>query len=1452
MPSFIARQHNEWLSLLEISGPFLSMPVLERVFPDGLDAVEGDLRHRLRSAYEQWVREQDVGGIDVAVHTAWMRFVLEKVLGMQRQAGNNSHTLSLLREGTTIPAHLSKRFDEHGGITLAPDYALCDPSDQGRLLVTSYFAEQRLDGPLPHQQWPASPKDGMVDLLRYTGVTLGLVTNGEQWMLIYAPPHETTSFISWYAHLWLEEPLTLRALRSLLHQHRFFSVAEQETLERLLAESVDFQQEVTDQLGYQVRRAMAVLIRSLNHIDRDRQRFLLRDMEPEKLYEAALTVMMRLVFLLFAEERQLLPLGERLYDENYAASTLLSQLQEVSSKQTEAFLEQKCDAWSRLLSLFRVVHDGISHQDLSLRAYDGRLFDPDRFPFLEGRLPGTSWREVEAQPLPINNRTVLHLLHALQYLQVKGSGGVEARRLSFRSLDIEQIGHVYEGLLDHTARRASSPVLGLTVKGMGRKYVEEHKEEGVEIPLSRLEDCLQTKGEDGLFALLSDVTGHTRERLKRDFATLPDAHRLDRLRAACENDETLFQRVKPFAGLLRTNSFEEPVVILPGSFYMTSGTDRRTTGTHYTPRTLTRPMVEYTLEPLVFSGPAEGLDKPDWRLHTPVELLNLKVCDMAMGSGAFLVESCRYLARRLVEAWEQVEMRYPRPVTITPEGTEATGKLGEIIVPIDPTEREALARRLIAERCLYGVDKNSLAVEMAKLSLWLITLSKDRPFTFLDHALRAGDSLLGVNLEQLQTFSMEAGSKDVEGFTLEWIAAEIEPALLYALEKRAELRAIPDDDLALIERKKKLLAEAEQAMAIVRLGADILILTTLASYSKQSVVKNAEYFRNSYENLLREYRATRNLPPQDIAVLRVQNALRDMRKTITDLLEKRTPFHWFLELPEAFLTVEDGHISNGKAHGFDALVSNPPFQGGSRITGPLGTDYRLYLIDNIAFGKRGNADISAYFFLRATGLVRANGQCALLATNTIAQGDTRKVGLDQITSQGWTIPRALASVKWPGTANLEVAQVWLRFGIWKGQYLLEDKPVTGISTYLTSSEVASSKPYTLLANAEKSYLGSYVLGAGFILQPEDAQNLIGKDSRNKEILFPYLGGKDLYSSSDYSAIRWVINFFDWPLTIAETYADCIQIIREKVKPERDLITYSKNAKEKWWQYERSRPELYGKIEGMKRILVKAQVSETWGWLFVPNGMVYDQKLIVFVFAEYNDFALLQSTIHWAWASLQGLTLRLDMTYTPSSCFETFPFPLDTAALESIGQRYYQHRQSIMQARQEGLTATYNRFHNPRESAADIQQLRELHREMDEAVAAAYGWQDLELGHSFHETKQGTRYTISEEARREVLGRLLKLNHERYAQEVAAGLHEKGTKAGKVLGKRGGGKGQRKVTNIAAARENRNHGPQEGNGGQRKVAESRAEYRISGEIVQQPTLFNDETITQRSLFDETVE
>ena len=157
------------------------------------------------------------------------------------------------------------------------------------------------------------------------------------------------------------------------------------------------------------------------------------------------------------------------------------------------------------------------------------------------------------------------------------------------------------------------------------------------------------------------------------------------------------------------------------------------------------------------------------------------------------------------------------------------------------------------------------------------------------------------------------------------------------------------------------------------------------------------------------------------------------------------------------------------------------------------------------------------------------------------------------------------------------------------------------------------------------------------------------------------------------------------------------------------------------------------------------------------------------------FAVLQSTCHEQWSRESGSTLETRMRYTPSDCFETFPFPDSTTGLDDHGKRYYVHRQSIMLARQEGLTKTYNRFHNPEEHAEDIATLRRLHIEMDHSVAAAYGWAELAFDHGFHQTKQGLHYTISEPARREVLGRLLALNHARYAEEVRLGLHDKGAK-----------------------------------------------------------------------------
>jgi hypothetical protein len=290
----------------------------------------------------------------------------------------------------------------------------------------------------------------------------------------------------------------------------------------------------------------------------------------------------------------------------------------------------------------------------------------------------------------------------------------------------------------------------------------------------------------------------------------------------------------------------------------------------------------------------------------------------------------------------------------------------------------------------------------------------------------------------------------------------------------------------------------------------------------------------------------------------------------------------------------------------------------------------------------------------------------------------------------------------------------------------------------------------------------------------------------------------LNSRYDQSPSRWVINFFDRPLDrasakegysgkVASDYPDCIKIIEERVKPERQrrkpdgTFVLRKPLPQRWWQYADKRPALYAAIAGLERVLVKTQVSPTWAFEFVPNGIVFDQKLVVLC---DNPLGLLQSSIHWAWALEFGSTLgKTTYNYTPTDCFETFPFPESVDSLTGNGIRYQEFRHEIMLTRQEGLTKTYNRFHDQGEMSEDIAQLRALHVEMDKAVAAAYGWSDLDLGHGFHDTKQGVRYTISESARRVVLDRLLTLNHQRYEEELRTGLHEKKAK-GKSSGQRG--------------------------------------------------------------------
>ena len=396
------------------------------------------MRKHVRQAYDEWREAVDTEDPDCdTLHQAWIDFVLKRVLELDEDGEED-----VLKPRSSMPESLAVSFPEHD-VTLRPDYVVVDAQNDDRplMFVAVYPPEADLGAPVKGDRWAASRADRMVELCRARDMRLGLVTNGERWMLVDAPVSGITSFASWYARLWGQEPLTLQAFVNLLGIRRFF-VDDSERLPTLLDESLKLQDEVTDALGEQVRRAVEVLVQALDRADVDRNRELLAAVEPPELYEAALTVMMRIVFLLSAEERGLLLLDDESYQAFYAVSTLRMQLR----AESEEILERRQDAWSRLLAIFRAVYGGMEHEALKLPALGGSLFDPDRFSFLEGRAKGTNWKIHPAAPLPIDNRTVLLLLDAVQLFQ--------GRTLSYRALDIEQIGYVYEGLLERTVARA--------------------------------------------------------------------------------------------------------------------------------------------------------------------------------------------------------------------------------------------------------------------------------------------------------------------------------------------------------------------------------------------------------------------------------------------------------------------------------------------------------------------------------------------------------------------------------------------------------------------------------------------------------------------------------------------------------------------------------------------------------------------------------------------------------------------------------------------------------------------------------------------------------------------------------------------------------------------------------------------------------------------------------------
>lgn len=1101
-------------------------------------------------------------------------------------------------------------------------------------------------------------------------------------------------------------------------------------IEQYHQDSLEAGARIRDKLSEAVEKSIQLLADGfLNNRNNEELRKQIEEnqLDAEKLYQYLLRFIYRVLFLMVIEERDIVypenGKDVKYYKDIYYDNYSISRLRKLSEK-IFFFNDKLNDLWIQLRNTFKIFGDERLAEKLKLYPLDGELFDFGALGILSES--------------DLDNHALLSCIKNLSQFEDDKTHSVI--RVNYSALNVEEFGSVYEGLLEKDP----------SITEQGNNY----------------------------------------------------------------------------------------------KFTFVKGSERSSSGSHYTPEELVQPLIKHSLDYVIEDKIKAGKTKEAKESN----LLSIKVCDVACGSGHILLSAARRIAQELTRVRTGEDQPSPGPF------------------------REAI--RDVINNCIYGVDKNPLAVELCKVALWLEAHNPGKPLNFLDNKIRCGDSIVGLaRIEELQNGIATEAFKTLPGDD-KTIASEFRKKNKEELQNRDQYTLTDKEEviekLNNISVKFKSFNELpDNTVEAVRKKAeefDVLKGSDWWHLKEAADLQVAQFFipkDSSNKNFLttdREY----------FRILAGDKAKHERQiSTARAVGAEKKFFHWFLEFPEIFSNRRHSEErSDEESHsGFDVILGNPPFLGGQRLTGTFGNNFLEWV--KTEFAPAGSCDLVTYFFRRIFELLSLNGFQALISTNTIAQGGAREGGLEVIVKDKGVINFAIRSMRWPGTAAVEVSLIAIHKGNWNKERFLGNKNVDFISPYLDDTEVIGD-PYPLKQNEGKSFQGSIVLGKGFVLTPNEAQKLIEKDPKNKDVLFPYLNGEDLNTNPDQSPSRWVINFYDWPLRraepdewneltkeekekarkeriiappdykdkVASDYPDCLAIVKRDVKPERtrwkkdkdgnDIIgTYAlrKPLPQKWWIYAEKRPALYSTISGMERVLVVGQVSKYTNFAFTQTDQVLDAKLVIITLSRSKIYVQLQSSLHQEWIGKYATTLETRLNYTPTALFQPYPFSQNLTKeteeeLEKIGEEYHEFRRQLMLDLQLGLTKTYNLFHNPEvrsrkseirshqseagdrkiedvrefkqaklqipieEAVRKIEKLRELHKQMDEAVLKAYNWTDIDLAHDFYEVdylpeNDRVRYTISPEARKEVLKRLLELNHKIYEEEVEAGLWDK---KGKPKGK----------------------------------------------------------------------
>lgn len=944
-----------------------------------LRVIAGHEPPPLRSHLEHELRRQVVEMQDGALEPgAFVSFVLQEICGFTSGLGT-------WQRGSAVGADWGRR---------AVDGSLVKPrhlwrGDRGATLPVFIDPQSRLG--VGRGTRAASQT---LQWLRAGAERLAVLTNGRQWRLIFAGL-DFDAWCQWDVDLWFEEGTLspqVAALRTLVQPALWTpdKAAATPPLLQAILDSRKGQADLSAILGERVREAVELLVQAHGDVLKET----CSDVDRADIYRAAVRLVMRLVVVLFAESREkLLPRDNAYYHAAYGLTGLREELDKAAAR-AGGRLARSASAWPRVLALFRLIYEGSHHPELPVPEYGGELFAPGDTRSPDGLRRALAVFETACfeHELLMPDRDVHRMLELLTRTRTRIRQGNRSMwvpvPVDFSDLSSEYIGILYEGLLDFELKTAppGDPVIFLAVgsqPALPLSRLEAMDDRAVANLLEKMKDTSRSESdtetfEDEIEAEVDAAQGDTGDEIEDegDQDVPPDQEAALEGPEYQEDDRFLTRtraeewgrRAVLAAGLMRRprgkltpearQEFERQLarrarqivarVVLPGEWYLVRwGGTRKGAGTFYTRPGLAVPTVHRTLRPLAYVAPSDTNGHPDpdapasrWTPRTPEEILALKVCDPACGSGTFPVAALRFLADALYASLHHhgriSESGDSAIVRLLDRGSarEAEELLGAERLACRPSDEtfeprlKAVLRRHVVERCIYGVDLDPLAVELCRLALWIETMDRELPFSFLDHKIKCGNSLVGAWLDTFQHYpvmawkSRDGGDKNhANGVHFEKqartkaIKAFVRQTLTPDLQTFLGGRTLFDEDL-------------QERAAQVHTGV-LGVVWRLQELPVHAAGERARQYREEVEGSP-DYQALKramNLwcacwfwPVSEIAKAPLPTTFAappDETVQISESVARRKRFfHWELEFPDVF---------NARRAGFDAILGNPPW-----------------------------------------------------------------------------------------------------------------------------------------------------------------------------------------------------------------------------------------------------------------------------------------------------------------------------------------------------------------------------------------------------------------------------------------------------------------------------------------------------------------------------------------------